>query len=161
MAQLDEDIRRLIDRSAVLDVYSAYAWGMDAPDRELFGSVWTADAVWECEALQLDLHGRDEILAYFDKLPGRAPALPARFGSVRLAANPLIELDGDTARGRAEMAAFRFDGDDGVCTYSIGRYDDRLVRTEDGWRIAHREMVVTPVVMPARRAPRATDGATG
>ncbi len=147
----DGAIRHLIDRAAILDVYSAYAWGMDTPDRDLFESVWTESAVWVCEALKLDLRGRDQIMAYFDKLPGRSPSLPDRFGSVRLAANPLIEIDGDEARGRAEMAAFRYDGDDGVCTYSIGRYEDRFVRVGDQWRIELRNMVVTPVVMPKRR----------
>jgi hypothetical protein len=140
----------LADRLAIFDIYSRYAWAMDTGDREMFEAVWTAEATWVCEALRLDLHGRDAILRYFDKGPGRLPAVPDLGGNIRLASLPILDIDGDTARGRAEMAAFRVE-DSSVCTYTIGKYDDRLERTADGWRIAHRDMIVSPVVMPARR----------
>ena len=52
--------------------------------------------------------------------------------------NAAITLDGDraTARTYVDMVGMAPDGASGV--NSIGWYDDELVRTHDGWRIARR-----------------------
>ena len=50
---------------------------------------------------------------------------------------PLIELDGDHATARSYFAVTSDNGPD-----HSGTYDDRLVRTPDGWRFAHRRVRV-------------------
>lgn len=47
--------------------------------------------------------------------------------------NPLIDVDGDTATARSYFAVWSNGGPDHAGTYS-----DRLVRTAQGWRFAHR-----------------------
>lgn len=49
--------------------------------------------------------------------------------------NPLIEISGDTATARSHFAVHSDIGPD-----HSGTYDDRLVRTTDGWRLAHRRV---------------------
>ena len=49
--------------------------------------------------------------------------------------NPLIELTGDTASARSYFAVTTNAGPD-----HSGTYDDRLVRTLDGWRFAYRRV---------------------
>ncbi|MEU7814344.1 nuclear transport factor 2 family protein [Pseudonocardia sp. NPDC049154] len=137
--------RELLDRLEILELYSRYALGMDRADRELFVSAWAPDATFVCEALKLDAVGRDAILDWFDRGPGKGTPIPGAGGNVRLAGNHVIELAGDRATGRAELAAFRYTGTV-VHPYAIGSYDDVFVRTAEGWRIAHRDMVVNPVV---------------
>lgn len=135
----------LADRLDLLDVYARYAIGMDRGDRETFASAWSDDAVWICAELNQDLRGKEAILAFFDNGPGKASTLPDAGGNLRLCGNQLVEIDGDTATGRAEFVAYRYTGA-AVHPYTMGHYVDRFVRTPDGWRIAHREMVVTPIV---------------
>jgi hypothetical protein len=141
----DTRLDDLLDRTEILDVFARYALGMDRGDRELFASVWAEDAVWECASIGMDLHGREAILGYFERGPGSAPPAPTSGSAMRLASNHHIKLDGDRATSVAEMAAFRFTGHV-VHPYSVGVYEDEFVRTADGWRIARRNMVVSPVV---------------
>ena len=141
----DDQVRELLDRSDILDLYGRYALGMDRGDRELFAGVWADDAVFECVAIGLDAHGIDAILEYFDSRPGAAPPTPELGSSLRLSGNQQIRIDGDHATGLAEMASFRFTGP-ALYPYSVGVYEDDFVRTPEGWRIAHRIMIVTPVV---------------
>jgi SnoaL-like domain len=140
-------LAELVDRTEILDVYARYALGMDRGDGELFASAWTEDAVWICEALNLDLRGKEAIIAYFDRGPGAAPSTPKVGGNIRLAANHHIVIDGERAVGTAEMASFKYTGEL-VHPYSVGVYDDRFIRTSEGWRMSYRNMVVTPVIPP-------------
>jgi SnoaL-like domain len=141
----DTRLNHLMDRSEILDLYARYALAMDRADRELFAGVWTENSVFDCAAIGLAAHGLTAILEYFDRRPGAAPPAPESGSSVRLAGNQHIVLDGDRATGVAEMASFRYTGET-LYPYSVGLYEDEFVRTADGWRIAHRTMIVTPVV---------------
>jgi hypothetical protein len=47
-----------------------------------------------------------------------------------------VEGDGATARSYVDAVLMGVDGQTGM--NAIGFYDDRLVRTDEGWRIAHR-----------------------
>lgn len=51
--------------------------------------------------------------------------------------NPLIEVAGDTATARSYFAVHSDNGPD-----HSGTYDDKLVRTEAGWRFAQRRVRV-------------------
>lgn len=61
------------------------------------------------------------------------PANPARTFVRHHTANPLIEVQGDTATARSYFAVTSNNGPD-----HSGTYSDRLVRTAEGWRFAHR-----------------------
>jgi ketosteroid isomerase-like protein len=135
----------LADRLELLEVYSRYAIGMDRGDRDTFASAWADDAVWICTELNQNLVGKDAILAYFDGGPGKAATLPAVGGNLRLCGNQVLDIDGDSATGRAEFIAFRYTAG-AMHPYTMGHYVDRFVRTPQGWRIAHRDMVIAPIV---------------
>lgn len=144
---VDARITELLDRSEILDVFARYALGMDRCDRELFASAWAVDAIWTCKEIGLDVAGKDAIMAYFDRGPGAAVASPAEGSALRLAANHHIRIDGDRATSVAEQIGLRYTGYS-VHPYSVGYYDDEFVRTPDGWRLARRDMVVSPIVRP-------------
>jgi hypothetical protein len=126
------------------DLHSRYALAMDRGDRDMFASVWSADAHFRCDELKLDRCGLDDILDYFDLGPGRAPSLPAEGSSLRLGGNRIIDISGDSARGSAEFVAFR-SGPAGILPYTFGLYEDEYVRIGDGWRISSRTMIVAPL----------------
>jgi uncharacterized protein (TIGR02246 family) len=132
------------DLLEILDLFARYAWGMDARDEDAYASVWTHDAVWtgntgtHCEGLE-------EILASFRR--SKSTALPEAGSAVRLFGHPMVTFDGDTATARTEMVAFR-STEQAIYPYSVGYYLDELRRTDDGWKLSRREMVVSPT-MPA------------
>ena len=50
-----------------------------------------------------------------------------------------VRVDGDAATSRCYLQAQHVVG---AATFLLGgRYEDRLVRTADGWRIAHRDLI--------------------
>ena len=53
-------------------------------------------------------------------------------------------VDGDEARSSCYFQAehFRAAAEGGTNFTVAGRYDDKVVRTEDGWKIAHRHQTV-------------------
>ncbi len=66
--------------------------------------------------------------------------------NLHVISNEIIEVDGDEARSTccftAPMARKHKDGRQTTITNS-GYYRDRLVRTDDGWRIQHRDVDMT------------------
>ena len=61
--------------------------------------------------------------------------------------NAAVELDGDSARSESAWCFVRYDAGGGPVLSAMGRYVDVLVRTDDGWRFARREVHRdTPVV---------------
>jgi hypothetical protein len=86
-------------------------------------ALFAADGAWG------DAQGREAIERLFEGFRASTPL------AVHLAVNPAIEVDGDRATARwwgviaATMAA-------GEALWIAGVYDDELVRTAEGWRIA-------------------------
>ncbi len=87
----------------------------------------------------------DGILEYPGARPAGPDAIAAALGSgtrdPRLTfvrhhiTNPLIRVDGENATARSYFTVHSDVGPD-----HSGTYDDRLVRTADGWRFAHRRV---------------------
>jgi len=68
-------------------------------------------------------------------LTSGGPADPARTFVRHHVTNPLIEVEGDTATARSYFTVYSNNGPD-----HAGTYNDRLVRTPAGWRLAHRQV---------------------
>jgi hypothetical protein len=141
----ETDVQKLADQQQCAELSSRYAIGLDQGRRELFAAAWAPHATFTCDELGLACRDREEILAWFDRVTGKAAAWPAVGGQLRLASNLLVEVDGDSARGDAEYIAYRFDGT-ALHPYSAGRYEDRYERFDGRWAFTARTMVVTPVL---------------
>lgn len=68
-------------------------------------------------------------------LTSGGPADPARTFVRHHVTNPLIEVEGDTATARSYFTVYSNNGPD-----HAGTYNDRLVHTSAGWRLAHRQV---------------------
>lgn len=124
------------DRAAVIDTVNRYATALDARDWALLDEVFTPDAVGDYGAGPL--HGREALRELVRRMLGGSGP------SQHLLANHRVELDGDAARCVCQVRAFSAGaGAAAGRSYELlGEYRDRLVRTPEGWRIAHREMSV-------------------
>jgi 3-phenylpropionate/cinnamic acid dioxygenase small subunit len=132
---VDPAIQQLLDERAIIDVCVRYATAIDDRDWERLRSCFLPDAV--------GVYHADRPLTGY----------PAIEEAVRTAVTPLsrtqhlvtnftVVLDGDRATSRCYLHAQHVRaGLPGGETFVIaGRYSDRLVRTDDGWRIRERRL---------------------
>lgn len=131
------DLQTLIDERDIRDVAFRYCRALDTKDWALLDEVFLPDATGEL--------GTPTTLVGIDAIRGRVrKALGHLDGSQHLVGNHEIDVTGDTATHRCYLQAQHIRADaTGSPNYIVaGRYEDRLVRTPNGWRIAHRTLTV-------------------
>ncbi|SEO21586.1 nuclear transport factor 2 family protein [Actinacidiphila rubida] len=124
------------DRAAIVDVAVAYATALDTRDWTLLGSVFAEDASWAYSGSGEQVRGRDAILARLSAGMGHYDA------THHLNGNHVVVVHGDEAEHTCYFQAqhVRRGLPGGENLLAGGRYEDRLRRTPDGWRITHREV---------------------
>jgi 3-phenylpropionate/cinnamic acid dioxygenase small subunit len=126
------------DRQDISDLLVRYATGIDRRDWPLFRTVFTAD----CELDYGEIgawNGIDAVTDFMEQVHA-----PAGHTLHRLT-NQTIAVDGDTAVARTYVDALVMFGDNQSGANGIGFYDDEIVRTDDGWRIARRRFTTVRV----------------
>jgi len=128
----------LVDRAAIRDVVERYARGVDAKDLAAVASCFTPDCAYE-GAL-----GRGTIA---DALASLRGAMERYAHTMHFLCTHAATIDGDAARAETYCFAHHVRRDGSHVTVGV-RYQDELVRTDDGWRIARRT-VTTDWTHPA------------
>ena len=124
----------LQDRQEIMDLTIAYTWALDMREFELLRDIFLPEAT----ALLVDERiGVDSII---ERVRSALEPLDA---SHHLIGNHQVTLDGDRATCRCYLQAQHVrQGTQGGSNYIFaGRYEDNLVRTAAGWRIARRTLV--------------------
>ena len=80
----------------------------------------------------ITLTGRDDIVAFLHRAMGSEQILTSH-----LVGHPEIDVDGDRATGSWALQDVVVLEETGFAVHGASYYDDRYVRTADGWRIAH------------------------
>lgn len=126
----DPQVRALSDRAEILDLVSYCLFSVDSKDWDATASCFTDDAEIDFGGRVGPVRGAAEVA---DVLRRNLQSLD---GSQHIVTNSLVRLDGDEATHIAYVNGFKWRGDR---VYSVGcRYDDRLRRTPDGWRLCSR-----------------------
>jgi uncharacterized protein (TIGR02246 family) len=101
-------------------------------DYDRFASLFTPDGVWRVPAVDAEFTGLREIRAGIERLTaGMWEYL------VQTTHPGIIQLDGDTASGRAYVSSFgRLRDGSSQLNYSVSH--DRYQRTPDGWKFSER-----------------------
>lgn len=126
-----------LDDLAIAEVAVRYCWALDENDWDRLDDVFLPDATARL--------GSDDLLEGRAAIVGRcSAALTPLDDSQHIVSNHQVEVDGDTATHRCYLHAqhIRRAASGGPHYVVAGRYVDRLVRTSDGWRIAHRDLIV-------------------
>lgn len=121
-------------------------------DWDRFASLFTQDGVWRIPDVNIEFVSREEIRAGIERLQGHWDYF------VQTTHPGTIELEGDTAVGRAYIVEFgRLRDGSSQLHYSL--YHDRYQRTSEGWKFAERVYEIryldtTPLAGSASPAPR-------
>jgi hypothetical protein len=138
---MEEELARrlalLEDERAILRTMHAYPHAIDYGRESAWVDCFTEDGVFDVRdktgTTARVVAGRDELVAFaagFSRPPDR--------WHKHLLIEPLIEVDGDTARASAYFAVL-VEHEDAPVPWVFGRYRDTLVRGSDGgWRFRER-----------------------
>ena len=132
------------DRQDISDVLLRYATGIDRRDWTVFRSAFTQD----CELDYGEIgtwHGVDAVTDFMEKSHAMAGHTMHRL------TNQVITVDGDVAVARTYVDGLIIFGENDSGVNAVGFYDDDVVRTDAGWRIARRRF--TPVRVTAVGGP--------
>lgn len=137
------------DTAQIAEVLIRYATGIDFKDWPLFRTCWTDDV----DADYGDLGRHSGVDALTDLMTRIHDAMGPTYHRM---SNLAIAVDGDraTARSYVHAALMTIPDDPASWVEALGHYDDELVRTPDGWRIARRTTHIARVLSGAATGPR-------
>lgn len=127
---VDRDVRR-----DVADLLVRYATGIDTRDWALLRTCFTDD----CEADYGDIgvwHGANAITEWMKQAHAGCGHTMHRI------TNQAITPSGDGVMARSYVDAIVMAPDNRTGARAVGYYDDELVRTDDGWKIARRRFTM-------------------
>jgi hypothetical protein len=125
----------LQDHHDITQVIYRYGTGIDTRDWALFETCFTADVVAEYGAFGT-WRSSAEITAFMREVHLAVGATLHRMS------NMVISAEGDGAKSRTYVDALLMPLEDGGDVHrGIGYYDDTLVKTDAGWKIAKRRFV--------------------
>jgi ketosteroid isomerase-like protein len=125
------DLQAIADRVEIEALRGEFTDAVMMRDYDRVASLFTHDGAWRMPDIPAELAGREEIRAWGERVPALVDYL------VQTTHPGTIQLDGDTASGRAYMQELgrARDGRSGL-NYAI--YHDRYRRTPDGWKFTER-----------------------
>lgn len=122
-------------RQDIAEVLVRYATGIDRRDWDLFRSCFTDDVLAEYEGIAT-WNGVEEITDSMVRSHADMGHTMHRISNIA------VTVDGNTAEARSYVDAVLMSADGTTGLNPHGFYDDSLVRTDDGWRIAHRRFTM-------------------
>ncbi|MEN4398473.1 nuclear transport factor 2 family protein [Mycolicibacterium senegalense] len=126
------------DREDITEVLVRYATGIDRRDWPLFRTVFTDDCVLDYGEIGT-WNGVDAVTEFMDQSHAMAGYTMHRLS------NHAIAVDGDSATARTYIDGLIMAQDNNSGVNAIGFYDDELVRTPAGWRIARRRFTAVRI----------------
>ena len=137
------------DKGQIADVLIRYATGIDFKDWALLRTCWTDDVDADYGEVGR-FSGVDAITDLMEQLHDNMGPTYHRLS------NLAITVDGDRANARSYVFAHLQALPDNPASWveALGHYDDELVRTPDGWRIAKRTTHIARVQSGVTPAPQ-------
>lgn len=138
---MEPQLQQLADRLAITDVVNRYAEAIDRRDWDLLRTCFAPDG--RIRGPRHELVGPDAIVADMQATTGATATTQHFIGNVR------VEVDGDRAQARSYLIATSSHPGTRALRRMHATYEDELIRTDEGWRIALRT-VRDPMVEPTR-----------
>jgi uncharacterized protein (TIGR02246 family) len=128
---MSDDLQAIADRVEIEALPGEYTDAIMMRDYDRFASLFTEDGAWRMPHIDQEFVGRKEIHAAIERLQG----LWEYF--VQTAHPGTIQLEGDTAMGRAYVTEFGRTRD-GRSQLNYSVWHDRYQRASDGWKFTER-----------------------
>lgn len=123
---MNEQMQSVFDELSIRRVLDEYCLRLEMETFEEWMDLFTDDTVYE--VYRLKLSGRQEVTDVLSKAPHGAHI----GGAARIA------IKGDTAETIQNYIFISTSSDE----WNVGWYDRKLVRTADGWKIAHTKVKI-------------------
>jgi hypothetical protein len=136
-AMTDTTTQELADKQAIRELQVLYAYTIDAGAYDDLDKVFTPEAVAD--------YGRAGHITGLEAIKGICrDALEPLTAAQHLNASHHARIHGDTATASCYLNVHlhRDNTPGGDHLEMGGRYDDQLVRTDDGWKIKHRKLTI-------------------
>jgi len=127
------------DRQDISDLLVRYATGIDRRDWPLFRTVFTDD----CELDYGEVgawKGVDAVVEFMEQTHALLGHTMHRMSNIA------ITVDGNRGVARTYLDGLMMAPDNKSGVNAIGFYDDEVVRTADGWRIARRRTTIVRLI---------------
>lgn len=126
----------LEDKFEIQELMNRFIQTTDLKTAEDMRPLFTPDGRFVIDAMEIDVVGIDNIVAFLEEVRGKMPG--KMFHALT---NFVVEGDGDAAT--VSCASQALQADDGrVQHFAFGYYHDQLVRTSDGWRIKEHNLTL-------------------
>jgi ketosteroid isomerase-like protein len=145
---LEARLKRLEDLAEIERLITDYRHHLDARDLHAYSRLFCADGEWSGNTGHAQ--GPDAIQAMLEERLSPNPPAPGPT-SWHVVANPMIDLDGDSATASVTWALIRRGEGDQPELALLGHYDDVLAREDGRWRFKSRRAEID---IPHRPAPR-------
>ena len=137
-----EIIEKMLIERECERLVTQYCHFVDHDEAARIADLFTEDAT--CRLTKVSMTGREQIRAGFQRRQDNKGRM-----SRHVCNNLLIDVVSSTeAIGTVYLTLYRYDGEAGRRISPldgpemVGEYRDRFVKTGDGWRIAHRSIVI-------------------
>jgi uncharacterized protein (TIGR02246 family) len=125
------DLQAIADRVEIEALRGEFSDAVMLNDHDRLASLFTPDGVVRIPEGDIEAAGREEIRALGERRQART------YWFVQTTHPGTIQLDGDTATGRAYLSELAR-GRDGSSQVNYFLYHDRYQRTSDGWKFTER-----------------------
>ena len=125
------DFQAIADRVEIEALRGEFTDSVMMRDYDRAAALFTPDGALRMPNVPVELTGQEQIRAWGERVPNFVEFL------VQNTHSGIIQLDGDTATGRAymsELIGLR----DGTSDLNYAIYHDRYQRTADGWKFTER-----------------------
>jgi hypothetical protein len=139
----DPSVQRLLDKDEIVDLVHRYSYLVDHKVHDEIPELFTEDCVVDYgPGVAPPIRGRTALRAMFGSLAAPTEARPGFVATSHHNANVLVTFEGDDrAVVNTSLYAWHLTPHGGTPRI-WGCYHDVAVRTEDGWRLAERQMRV-------------------
>lgn len=127
------------DRIEIQDLMGRFALAVDVNGPEAMRDIFSIDSQFIIDQFQIDVKGLDNIIHWMTESADSFPP-----GLNHVLSNFVIEGNeaGDEANLKCISQAIQsYEGK--ISTYAIGRYDDKLVKTVEGWRLKEHQLILS------------------
>lgn len=119
----------------IQQLLARYTKAADIDPPETMRDIFAEDGSFVVAAMNLNISGIDNIIAYFTESRANSAG-----GVFHITNNLIVDGDGDAATASSYLTVMQSGAE--IKPLTIGRYSDELIKTNTGWRLKTRTIIL-------------------